>query len=281
MASTRSSSAFTSALTMSTQATACWRGLVLIVVTPAMLSLSLRLPLAALFARALSAQLAVERFLEDASRLGGPAVVEQLWERIWMGFVAFATVGTLDADLARLLLGDACTPTALDALAPSATRSDLEARLVDLIRARAPHARLLHTRCVLHGRRLVDLFDDPPALLAALVDSGRVVPGDPDHSPFLDLLTPMSVMYKVFTPEEIRLWRAWITHLGDPALPAFPKDIPGPAEEEPSIESQPSSSSSSSLASDDSTAELPSKVAGPPATTAASAWWHWPWQLDP
>jgi len=224
----------------------------------------------------------VERFLEDAARLGGPAAVEQLWERVWTGFVAFATVGTLDADLARLLAADAWPPAVGDALPPKATRSELEARLADLIRARAPHARLLHTRCLLHGRRLVDLFDDPPALLAALVDSGRVVPGDPDHSPFLDLLAPTSVMYKVFTPEEIQLWRAWITRLAAPALPAPPKDAPDPAEEEPSTESLPSSSSSSSLASHDSAAaELPSRAAAPPAAAAAGAGWRWPWQPDP
>lgn len=49
------------------------------------------------------ARQAVEWYLDEARARGGDAEVQALWKRIWTGYVAFGTTGTLYADLDKLL----------------------------------------------------------------------------------------------------------------------------------------------------------------------------------
>jgi hypothetical protein len=60
------------------------------------------------------------------------------------------------------------------------------------------------------GANLInDWFDDPPGFLQELVRSRLLIPGDPDNSPFFNLLRFSGPMYKVFTEDEIKLWTDW------------------------------------------------------------------------
>jgi hypothetical protein len=56
--------------------------------------------------------------------------------------------------------------------------------------------------------------------MAALVDHGMIVGGDPDNSPFFRLLAPDGPMYKIFTDAEIETWRTWARSL--PVVKATP-----------------------------------------------------------
>jgi len=56
------------------------------------------------------------------------------------------------------------------------------------------------------------------------------VPGDPDGSPFFDLVTEDGPMFMIFEDEEIEVWRDWARSLssspdaGPPAAPATPAE---------------------------------------------------------
>jgi hypothetical protein len=143
---------------------------------------------------------AVVHYLEDVYDSGGDTAVQQQWQRIWNGYVAFGTVGTVGSDLRYLLRHP---PTAED-------------QLVDLITRKAPYAAQNHDRKNLGDTRLNDWFLDPAGLLRELQDSGLIVPGDPDRSPFFEKTTYTGPMYKVFSDEELELWRQWTRSLTAP-----------------------------------------------------------------
>ncbi|MFF4834863.1 LodA/GoxA family CTQ-dependent oxidase [Streptomyces sp. NPDC001315] len=151
---------------------------------------------------------AIVQYLEEIYNEGGDTAVQQQWQRIWNGYVAFATTGTLGNDLADLLFNP---PTP-------------EARLIDLIARKAPFASRNHGTKMLGGTRLNDWFLDPSGLLEGLQDSGLVKPGDPENSPFFELTTFTGPMYKVFTDPELDLWRQWTRSLAAP--PAQPELTP-------------------------------------------------------
>ncbi|XUL87631.1 LodA/GoxA family CTQ-dependent oxidase [Streptomyces galilaeus] len=151
---------------------------------------------------------AVVHYLEGVYDSGGDAAVQQQWRRIWNGYVAFGTVGTVGSDLRYLLRHP---PTAED-------------RLLDLITRKAPYAAQNHDRKNLGGTRLNDWFLDPAGLLRELQDSGLIVPGDPDRSPFFEKTTSTGPMYKVFSDDELELWRQWTRSLTAPP----PEPVPTP-----------------------------------------------------
>ncbi|MET7572403.1 LodA/GoxA family CTQ-dependent oxidase [Streptomyces sp. NPDC005492] len=143
---------------------------------------------------------AVVQYLEGVYDSGGDAAVQQQWQRIWNGYVAFATVGTVGSDLRYLLRHP---PTAED-------------RLLDLIARKAPYAAQNHSGKDLGETPLNDWFLDPAGLLRELQDSGLIVPGDPGRSPFFEKTTYTGPMYKVFSDEELELWREWTRSLTAP-----------------------------------------------------------------
>ena len=57
-----------------------------------------------------------------------------------------------------------------------------------------------------------DLFDTPDVFLDLLVEERYLIPGDPDNSKLFRLMSFDGPMYKVFTNEEIKLWRDY-THI--------------------------------------------------------------------
>ncbi|MFM9707774.1 LodA/GoxA family CTQ-dependent oxidase [Streptomyces galilaeus] len=140
---------------------------------------------------------AVMQHLDQVHTLGGDRAVQQQWERIWNGYVAFQSTGNLGEELVARLT---TPPTAED-------------RLLTSIRDKASRAALNHDGKKLAGTCLNDWFADPEGLLNALSESDWVCPGDPDASAFFGLLAWDGPMYKVFDTEETGLWRDWIRAL--------------------------------------------------------------------
>jgi hypothetical protein len=155
------------------------------------------------------ARRAVELYLEGVRVDAGEEVMQDQWERVWNGYVAFSTTGTLAQEMAKR---NRRRPTAAEAVAA-------------MVRDRAAKARLNHGTRRLAGTPLNDLFADPPRLMDSLVQGGMIVPGDPDGSPFFTLLTPDGPMYRIFTAADIEIWRTWTRSLA----PGTPGDVAGVA----------------------------------------------------
>jgi Iron-containing redox enzyme len=143
------------------------------------------------------ARRAVELYLEQVRTDLGEDAMQAQWQRVWTGYVAFATSGTLAEDMRKR---SAHPPTAAD-------------RVVAMITERAPRARLNHGQNRLAGQLINDLFANPSGVPAALVDGGMIIAGDPASSPFFGLLTSDGPMYGIFTDAEIETWRAWVRSL--------------------------------------------------------------------
>lgn len=146
---------------------------------------------------------AVELHLEGVRVSAGDEAMQEQWARIWDGYVAFATTGSLGQEMAARRDR------------PSAPADRVAAMIAD----RAPRARVNHGTAQLGGILLNDLFADPRALMAALVEGGWVVPGDPERSRFFDLTTPAGPMYRIFTDTELGTWRDWVRTLGRESSP--------------------------------------------------------------
>ncbi|WP_328223442.1 LodA/GoxA family CTQ-dependent oxidase [Streptomyces sp. NBC_00310] len=147
---------------------------------------------------------AVLLYLEAVYNSGGEAAVQEQWQRIWNGYVAFARTGTLYDDLSNLLK---FPPTP-------------EMRLVDVVKRKAAFASLNHGEKQLGENRIDNWFLDPPGLLNELQESGLISAGDPEKSTFFELTTSTGPMYKVFTDDELELWREWTRSLGAQPPPA-------------------------------------------------------------
>lgn len=157
------------------------------------------------------ARQAVALYLEQVRVASGDEAMQEQWRRIWDGYVAFATTGNLAQEMAR-----------------RTTRPSSPAdKVAAMVRDRAPKARLNHGQKQLNGTLLNDLFADPATLMAALVDGGLIVPGDPDASPFFELLTLDGPMFMIFTDAEIATWREWVRSLAAavPAPPVAPEPV--------------------------------------------------------
>jgi len=146
------------------------------------------------------AKRAVELYLEQVRVDVGEDAMQAEWARIWNGYVAFATTGTLAQDMA----------------ARRRQPSNPAEKVAAIIRDRAPKARLNHGSKRLGGKLVNDLFADPAELMAALVGGGLIVAGDPAASPFFDLVTPKGPMYKIFSDAELETWREWTRSLASP-----------------------------------------------------------------
>jgi hypothetical protein len=96
------------------------------------------------------------------------------------------------------------------------TSEDLPARMAQVIAKYAPQARMAHVGLHLtgpdgHGVPLVDLFDQPRALLQALSTNGWVVPGAADRSLFVTRVASNGgPMDGVIDPPDLEIVRRWI-----------------------------------------------------------------------
>lgn len=160
-------------------------------------------------------KMAVQQYLDALREKSGDEEVEKQWERIWTGYAAFATTGDIANDL---IVQRDYPPT-------------IEQQMLSLIARKQPFAQLNHGNDNLPkfaGNRLNDWFEEPQGLLDLLAASNYVVPGDPDASYLLnDRTTYRGPMYKVFSPDELKLWADWIrwlakTYVSDAAIPSDP-----------------------------------------------------------
>jgi hypothetical protein len=116
------------------------------------------------------------------------------WRRIWDGYVAFRTTGTLGDDLKeKLRSGD-----------------HARRRVLQMITQKGRYGSLNHGQLAPGSGMNNNLFDDPEQLLTELVDRGLVVAGRPERSPFLGAFDFGGRMYRVFTAAERRMWEDWI-----------------------------------------------------------------------
>jgi hypothetical protein len=145
---------------------------------------------------------AVEWYLDQALARGGDAEVQRLWKRVWNGYVAFATTGTLGQDLRDLLLQRTASPP---------TPRD---KIADLMARKKQYGSLNHGERRLGPNLINDLFEDPDVFMQALIDSNYIVPGSVADSSFFQAISFSGPMYKVFTDDEIRLWEEWVEWLG-------------------------------------------------------------------
>lgn len=144
---------------------------------------------------------AVEWYLDQARARGGDAEVQRLWKRIWNGYVAFATTGSLGQDIRDLLQQRATAP-------PTP-----ENKIADLIARKKPYGSLNHGERRLGVNLINDLFEDPGTFMQALIDSNYIVPGSVAESSFFQAISFNGPMYKVFNDDEIRMWEEWVEWL--------------------------------------------------------------------
>ncbi|MBV8753567.1 MAG: LodA/GoxA family CTQ-dependent oxidase [Pseudonocardiales bacterium] len=137
---------------------------------------------------------AVKLYLHQAMLQGGDPAVQQQWQRIWDGYVAFAlTFAILIQQVSRVVKE------------PLTSQEQLE----NLIRRKKTFGQYNHSTCALCGVPINEWFNEPTGFLRALIKAGFIVPGKPASSPFLGLLGFRGPMYRVFTEAEIELWRRW------------------------------------------------------------------------
>jgi hypothetical protein len=161
---------------------------------------------------------AVERYLDKVrEETGSEEEVQHQWRRIWTGYVAFATVGTTFSQ-------------DFDDLLKKRRQSTPETYLKEMIERKKPYGRLNHGDKKIQGEFINDLFEDPQLLLDKLSGEPRyITPGDPVNSGFFKKLTFDGPMYKVFSDDEIELWRRWVVWLGANAKPVPAPAPPAPA----------------------------------------------------
>ena len=149
------------------------------------------------------AKRAVEIYLDRIRANEGPGPMQKAWERIWTGYVTFGTLGNLS-----------------DAISNHLTEmQSLDAQVQALIIRKAPFASQTHGEKTLGNTAINDWFLDPPGLMNQLQESGLIIPGQPEISPFFQLLSFNGPMYHVFTADEEQLLRNWCFALAHSKTP--------------------------------------------------------------
>jgi hypothetical protein len=153
------------------------------------------------------AKRAVQLHLDQVREQGGDEAVQAAWGRVWDGYVAFGTLGTLQQDIDDHF----------------ASPPSLNDRMVAMIQAKAFYGSQNHGGKRLGPNAINDWFSDPAGMLVALQEAGYVVPGQPEISRIFELMSFQGPMFHVFDEPEKQLWRDWILSLGA-ATPPPPYD---------------------------------------------------------
>lgn len=160
------------------------------------------------------AKKAVELYLDQVRAQGGDEAVQQAFERIWTGYVAFGTLGNLNEAIQNYF-----TQQSAAFQKESTMQADLLQQMVDMINSKALYARQNHGTKKLGPNFINDWFDDPIGFLDELQASGYVIPGKPQESPMFQLMSFNGPMFHVFTPAEQKLWHDYIVSLVPTAPP--------------------------------------------------------------
>lgn len=139
------------------------------------------------------AKQAVEIYLDRVRANEGPEAMQKVWDRIWTGYVTFGTLGSL-SDAINTYLTNA---------------QNLDKQVEALILRKAPYASQSHGQKTLGNAAINDWFLDPAGFMQQLQDSGLIIPGRPEISPFFQLLSFNGPMYHVFDADEEQLMRDW------------------------------------------------------------------------
>lgn len=154
----------------------------------------------------------VKIYLDKIRREAGEEAAQQVWKRIWNGYICFLVTGGVGDMLLAIKEKFDESPEAR------------KRRMIDLIRKKAPVAKTAHGKA--WKGDLNKSFENPEELLEKLVAQNIIVPGEPENSRFLELLSFQGPMYKVFTEQEIEVIRDYIISLKDCNSP-----IPVPTED--------------------------------------------------
>jgi hypothetical protein len=160
------------------------------------------------------AKKAIELYLDQMRVQGGDDAVQQAFERVWTGYVAFGTLGSLNEAIQNYFQQQS------DAFQKESTmQADLLQQMVNMINSKALYARQNHGTKMLGPNFINDWFDDPIGFLDELQASGYIVPGKPEESPMFELMSFNGPMFHVFTPGEQKLWHDYIASLVPTAPP--------------------------------------------------------------
>jgi hypothetical protein len=143
------------------------------------------------------ARQAVELYLDQIRETAGDSAMQAMWQRVWNGYVAFGTLGSLSADITKHFKQ------------PSAIND----QMIAMIQRKAQFGSLNHNTKTVGSNIINDMFSKPSAFLDALLDAGYIVPGDPAKSKIMDLMSFTGPMFHVFTEDEQELWRSYILSL--------------------------------------------------------------------
>jgi hypothetical protein len=144
---------------------------------------------------------AVNVYLDNVLKESGRAAMQREWQRIWTGFVAFATAG-------MNYLG-------IDGVVAHRRPPSMTDKIKSLMARKQHYGSLNHANRKMGANRINDWFDDPDGFVDELAHSAFVVPGNPQASRLLNYLTTFDgPMYEVFDADDICLWRSWILWLG-------------------------------------------------------------------
>ncbi len=173
---------------------------------------------------------AVESYMAQRLEEGGQAAAQQSWERIWSGYVTWATIGfagdqvierALQIDRKQINIGTPQAPECWPDLEDYYHR-----RAVDLIKKKASKARQVHEGVTVGGQSLNQLFaGDPARVLELLQQDGYFDLERPRSSRFFTLTEFGGPMYRVFADDEIAIILDWIEslsmtpHCVDPIAP--------------------------------------------------------------
>lgn len=187
------------------------------------------------------ARKAIERYLADRLEEGGEVAMQQSWERIWRGYVTWATVGISgEGRIERALLiqrkhinlGSAAAPRCWPDI-----KGYARGRMLALVERKAPRARQVHGAVTIGGQSLNGLFADPPRLLELLLADGLFDLERPRDSRFLGLLEFGGPMHHVFDEDDVEIMLDWVESLTDESPCVEPVE-PGPASEDPGTRMQ-------------------------------------------
>lgn len=161
----------------------------------------------------------IELYLAGKQAEGGDTLVQEMWQRIWNGYVAWATLDSFGLKLIERMLKvdrkqinvnlqDPEQPQYLPNLEKQAKQ-----RMLDLISKHAELGDSMHREILIGGQSLSKLFKHPEQLLESLVSNGYVDPEHPRDSRLIKLFDFSGSMYKVFNKNDMEIILNWIESL--------------------------------------------------------------------
>lgn len=147
-----------------------------------------------------------ELYLDEVRASSGDKAMQQVWSRIWDGYVAFATTGGLGEDFRRKVQ----------------QRPNPARRVYEMMGRKAHFGAQNHGTKRIGDNYINNWFAEPAGFMRELVRSGYIIPGDVEGSHFFELLRPTGPMFRVFTDDEIRIWENWTRSLADTTTPSEP-----------------------------------------------------------